>query len=43
MWPFGKRTTRKARRAARMIRARFDAAVTNADNMRHWEIGRAHV
>ncbi|NLW87389.1 MAG: phage portal protein, partial [Planctomycetes bacterium] len=36
MWPFGNRTTRKARSFARMIRAKFDTAVTNADNMRHW-------
>ena len=35
MWPFGKRKSRKPN-AARFIRARFDAAVTNADNIRHW-------
>jgi len=36
MWPFGKSKTRKARQFARMIRAKYDAAVTNADNIRHW-------
>jgi len=36
MWPFGKSKTRKARRFARMIRAKYDAAATNADNIRHW-------
>ena len=36
MWPFGSRTTRKARSLARMIRAKYDAATTNADNVRHW-------
>ena len=36
MWPFGKRETRKARQFTRMIRAKYDAAVTNADNIRHW-------
>ncbi len=36
MWPFGNKTTRKARSFARVIRAKYDAAVTNADNVRHW-------
>ena len=36
MWPFGNKTTRKTRSFARMIQAKFDAAVTNADNVRHW-------
>ena len=36
MWPFGKSRSRKARRLARFIRAKFDAAITNADNVRHW-------
>ena len=36
MWPFGNKTTRKARSFARMVRAKYDAAVTNADNIRHW-------
>ena len=36
MWPFGNSKTRKVRRFTRMIRAKFDAAVTNADNIRHW-------
>ncbi len=36
MWPFGKRKSRKSRALARMIRARFDAAVTNVENARHW-------
>ena len=36
MWPFGKNNTRKAHQFARMIRAKFDAAVTNTDNIRHW-------
>jgi len=36
MWPFGKRKSRKARRVARIIRARYDAATTNAENARHW-------
>jgi len=35
MWPFGKSKTRKARQLARMIRAKYDAAATNADNIRH--------
>jgi lambda family phage portal protein len=34
MWPFGKRKTRKTN--ARVVRARFDAAVTSVDNIRHW-------
>jgi len=36
MWPFGRRKSRKARAIARMIRARFDAAITNVENARHW-------
>jgi len=36
MWPFGKRQSRNARAVAKLIRARFDAAVTNAENARHW-------
>jgi len=36
MWPFGRSKSRKARQFARMIRAKYDAAVTNADNIRHW-------
>ena len=36
MWPFGDRRSRKARAVARLIRARFDAAVTNTENARHW-------
>jgi len=39
MWPFGKRKSkqsRKSRAVARLIRARFDAAVTNVENARHW-------
>ncbi len=41
IWPFGKlvagrRAKRTARQVARFIRARFDAAVTNSDNARHW-------
>ncbi|MBN2583198.1 MAG: phage portal protein [Planctomycetes bacterium] len=36
MWPFGNKAKRTVHRLARMIRARFDAAVTNADNTRHW-------
>ena len=38
MWPFGKRKSKEPRQAsdARVIRARFDAAVTNVDNIRHW-------
>ena len=36
MWPFGKRKSNATRRLTHAIRARFDAAVTNADNVRHW-------
>jgi len=36
MWPFGKRKSRKAKAIARLIRARFDAAITNVENARHW-------
>ena len=36
MWPFGNKTTRKARSFARVIRAKYDAAITHADNVRHW-------
>jgi len=38
MWPFGKRKSKESRKTnpARLIRARFDAAVTNVDNIRHW-------
>ena len=36
MWPFGNKTTRKARSFTRVIRAKYDAAATNADNVRHW-------
>jgi lambda family phage portal protein len=46
MWPFDslrsltasprRRRSRKARTATRILRARFDAAVTNAENARHW-------
>jgi capsid protein len=36
MWPFGSRTTRKPRPWTRMLRARYDAAITNAENLRHW-------
>jgi len=44
MWPFGKlrastfgkRRPSRAGRITRFIRARFDAAVTNSENSRHW-------
>jgi len=36
MWPFGKHKSRKAKTIARLIRARFDAAITNVENARHW-------
>ena len=36
MWGFGKRKSRKTRAFARLIRARFDAAITNVENARHW-------
>jgi lambda family phage portal protein len=36
MWPFGKSKSRKARQFTRMIRAKYDAAATNVDNIRHW-------
>ena len=36
MWPFGRRKSRKSRAVARLIRARFDAAITNVENARHW-------
>ena len=38
MWPFGKRRQRDRRpgRIAKLIRARFNAAVTNTENARHW-------
>ena len=36
MWPFGKRKSHNARALTRLIRARFDAAVTNVENARHW-------
>ena len=36
MWPFRKSKTPRAGRVVRRLRARFDAAVTNADNRRHW-------
>ena len=36
MWPFGNRDSRKAPALARLIRARFDAAITNVENVRHW-------
>ena len=36
MWPFGKHKPNPTRRMTHAIRARFDAAVTNADNVRHW-------
>jgi len=41
IWPFDKlmagwRAKRTARQVARFIRARFDAAVTNSENAKHW-------
>ena len=36
MWPFRRGSSRKARAVARFIRARYDAAVTNVENARHW-------
>jgi len=36
MWPFGKHRPDAPRRMAHAIRARFDAAITNTDNARHW-------
>ena len=36
MWPFGKRRPEAPRRLAHAVRARYDAAITTADNVRHW-------
>ena len=36
MWPFRKSRPRPLRRIARILRGRYDAAQTTADNTRHW-------
>lgn len=35
MWPFARRKSRRTRAFARLIGARFDAAITNVENARH--------
>src|SRR5574340_440078 len=36
LWPWTKRVKSAARKAVRLIRAKFDSAQTTPDNMRHW-------